>query len=157
MSDPTPTYGNSHALYALTLWQPWAWAICHAGKRIENRRWAPPRWAVGRDIAIHAGATRGQEQLMRAHPDWWPNGAPVPPAYLAHGAIVAVARLVGIVSESTDPWFCGPVGWTLDDVRVLGVPVPCRGAFKLWRVPDDVAAAVWRDVATQAAIIAQGR
>lgn len=24
---------------AISLWQPWAWAILHAGKDVENRRW----------------------------------------------------------------------------------------------------------------------
>ena len=40
---------------ALTVIQPWAWAIAHAGKRVENRTWGPPRDVIGQRIAIHAG------------------------------------------------------------------------------------------------------
>jgi hypothetical protein len=40
---------------ALTLWQPWSWAIAHAGKRIENRTWRPLGCVINQQIAIHAG------------------------------------------------------------------------------------------------------
>ena len=43
------------SLSALTLWRPWAAAIAHGTKRIENRTWVPPRSMFGQDIAIHAG------------------------------------------------------------------------------------------------------
>jgi hypothetical protein len=58
----------------LTLKQPWAWAIAHAGKDIENRDW-DQRTAelmglhelVGQVIAIHGGAApvRGKNQGWR--------------------------------------------------------------------------------------------
>ena len=46
-------------LPALTLWPEWAFAIAHLGKRVENRVWEPPRWLVGKWLAIHAGAHIG--------------------------------------------------------------------------------------------------
>lgn len=42
---------------ALTLKQPWAWAVAHAGKDVENRTWKPPASVIGHRIAIHAGRT----------------------------------------------------------------------------------------------------
>ncbi len=52
---------------ALSLWQPWAHAVCHLGKRIENRdRWhegtpqlAQARRLVGSTILIHAAQSCG--------------------------------------------------------------------------------------------------
>lgn len=44
---------------ALTLWPEWAWAICHLGKRIENRTWPVPSWMRGEQLAIHAGGQVG--------------------------------------------------------------------------------------------------
>lgn len=44
-------------LYALTLRQPWAFAVIHLGKAVENRTWKPPKHAIGRRIVIHAGKT----------------------------------------------------------------------------------------------------
>lgn len=39
----------------LTVIEPWAYAICHLDKRIENRSIRPPVHLIGERIAIHAG------------------------------------------------------------------------------------------------------
>lgn len=54
---------------ALTVRQPFAWAIAHGHKPVENRTWAPPLGAVGERIAIHAavvGATDYRATFTRA-------------------------------------------------------------------------------------------
>lgn len=58
---------------AITIQQPWAWAICHAGKRIENRAWhnapgllAQARRLVGQRIAIHAAKGMGKRSEFHA-------------------------------------------------------------------------------------------
>lgn len=61
---------------------------------------------------------------------------------LAFSGVVAVCRYRGFVVESDSPWFEGPYGWMLDGLVVLPEPVPCPGAQKLWRLPDDVMDAV---------------
>lgn len=144
---------------ALTLWQPWAWAVAHAGKDIENRTWAPPRNALGTRIAIHAG--------MRYDDSAWlylanPTTSPVPASFMlekegvldvpeddecVRGAILAVATLKDIVRlgegpASISPWYEGPVGWVLSDTIALRNPVPCRGAQGLWTMPAEVRDAV---------------
>ena len=52
---------DEQATKAISIRQPWAWAIIHAGKRVENRRWDPhsgnaaaARRLVGQTILIHA-------------------------------------------------------------------------------------------------------
>lgn len=47
-----------YQLRALTLWAPWAWAICYMGKDVENRDWkrGVPQSLVGQRLAIHAGS-----------------------------------------------------------------------------------------------------
>lgn len=124
----------------LTLIRPWAWAVAHAGKDIENRTWEPPRYMLGGFVAIHAGmkwdedAASGIEcELDICVPDEDAHPS---------GVIVAVARIAGIQRESFgSPWFCGPVGWQLRDV-VRIEPVPCKGAQGLWVLPPDVLATV---------------
>jgi len=139
---------------ALTLIQPWAWAICSAGKRIENRGWRPPRSLWGQRIAIHAGKKFDPDSGLALFAEGYGL-----PATMPQGAIVATARIAGVVTEdktglvvesaSEEPpawvlspknrvWFCGPVGWVLDEVVVLREPVPCRGAQGLWVVPAAV-------------------
>lgn len=144
---------------ALTLIQPWAWCITHAGKRIENRTWPPPASLLGQRFAIHAGKA---PSIAEAERDLAEHGVYVHPPALVFGAVVGTARLVGISRDlgplivapslDVDPrrvmrladtmWRTGPVGWVLDDVVVLPRPVACRGAQGLWTLPPDVAAQV---------------
>lgn len=131
---------------ALTLYQPWAFAVACLGKRVENRPWKPWPSIVGQVIAIHAAA--------KVDPAAEAEAAAfivrrigltlrdVTGAGLPRGAIVATARVTGCVDASADPWFVGPYGWTLDEVVALPSPVPCRGAQGLWTVPPDVEALV---------------
>jgi hypothetical protein len=46
---------------ALSIRQPWAWLILHAGKDIENRNWQPrnPALRVRGTVLIHAGMAVG--------------------------------------------------------------------------------------------------
>lgn len=139
---------------ALTIWRPWAAAIVHGTKRVENRTWVPPESMLGQDIALHAGlrvdAGAVREVARAVHRDHLPGPT----------GIVAVVRLVGCIDvrmerltfmglsadaarvAASSPWFDGPTAWVLDRVRPLAEPVPCRGAQGLWTVPDEVAAAV---------------
>jgi hypothetical protein len=128
-------------LRALTLWRPWGVAIVRHGKRIENRTWAPPRWLIGKDIAIHNGKRVDREgiaalmSILRGERTAFAMDAQ---SLLGpEGAVIGVARVTGFVEESASPWFCGPVGWTLDNVRECA-PIPCRGAQGLWMLPADV-------------------
>jgi len=137
---------------ALTLHQPWAWAIAHAGKRIENRSWRPPASIVGQRIAIHAGQGWNWDKTI-----WGTSTPPPTKAWLQQqgmvGAIVATAKVVaagddsmlyreGLASLDDLRWYCGPVGWVLEDVRPMARPVPCNGAQGLWTLSDELVAAV---------------
>ena len=155
---------------ALTLWRPWPAAIIHSTKRVENRGWLPPRWLIGNDFAIHAGKTVDEatvEGLIEAAHHMDPDG--VHPDLLPGPlGIVAVVRLVGYVSELggarvcsgigserareivDSEWYCGPVGWVLDNVRPLTAPVACKGAQGLWAVPPDAEAAVLAQIGREA-------
>jgi len=135
--EPAPAPARQTALYALTIKQPWAWAILHAGKRIENREWAPPRAMIGKHLAIHTAKTfdeDGYRWLFKRNL----ISVPFPPEVRTLGAVVGVAVLDSVVTESDNQWFQGHFGWVLRDVVVLPMPVPCRGALKLWTLPEDV-------------------
>lgn len=59
---PHPPDPDWASVKALTLWAPWAWAVMHLGKRIENRadkgmwRGGGAKRLVGSWLLIHAGA-----------------------------------------------------------------------------------------------------
>lgn len=125
---------------ALTVLQPWAWAIAAGFKRVENRDWMPGRWiARGTRIAIHAGKRAPELADLRfverrVPAEAWRGSA----TQRVAGAVVAVAKVANVVEAAKDlpedqrPWFVGRFGWVLEDVRRLAVPVACRGQQRLW-------------------------
>jgi hypothetical protein len=114
---------------ALSVRQPWAWAIIYAGKDIENRSWQAVNHGLrqrGR-IAIHAAKGMSREEyedasetinaILAAAPD---SGIRCPEAKdLLRGGIIGSADVVDVVTESDSDWFFGPRG------LVLRRPEPC--------------------------------
>ncbi len=120
---------------ALSVRQPWAWAIVHGGKDIENRSAGSIRaggMAPG-TIAVHAATG-----MRRVEYDWafWrmaQDGVAVPrPDALVRGAIIGVVDVIDIVSESDSAWFGGPMGLRLARPRAV-TPVPCVGQLGYFR------------------------
>lgn len=136
--------GEEHAerssVMALSLHQPWAWAILHAGKRVENRTW---KTDYRGPLVIHAAQTRrsmrhGLGVLGRLHA-CGVFDAMLDVKRLPYGALVGVCELVDVVPiawRATDAWACGPWCWLLEEVRTIE-PVAWRGAQGLFRVPLD--------------------
>lgn len=136
------------AIRALTVRQPWAWAIAHGGKNVENRS---RRTHYRGPLLIHAGATwsiRGQrDPRIRALPiDLRDSGH-------AQAAFVAVADLIDCHPGvgCCEPWgetsYSHADGRTVDEVwhYVLGTvvpleePVACPGRLGLWVPPIELA------------------
>lgn len=139
-----PAVARKRRLQGLTLKQPWAWAVCCAGKAIENREWKPGATILepGDFIAIHAGQGVDDEGFAFLRGLGFS-----PPVELVRGGIVAVARFGGVVTEHPSPWFFGPFGWLFEDVRVFERPIPCGGATVLWSMNDEIqrrVRAAWR-------------
>lgn len=129
---------------ALTLHQPWAYAVAHLGKRIENRKWLPPPVVRHSRIAIHAAAMGAGRREREAVAALRAKGYDVPDV-LPRGCVVAVAKVLGwrySPRPEDGDWWIGPVGWELGEVVALDTPVACTGYQRLWNLPDDVEAAV---------------
>jgi hypothetical protein len=143
---------------AITVRQPWAWAIARAGKGVENRS----RNIVGSHrgrIAVHAALRsdtpgfqdpRIIEMMTKLHGRDWP----LPAMHASKGMIVATANLIDAhhaydcievtvppggqwTHRHCSPWADGGC-WhiVLDDVAPLDDPIPCRGRLGLWTLPD---------------------
>jgi hypothetical protein len=123
----------------ITVRQPWAWAIIHGSKRIENR--SRPIKHRG-PLLIHAAARfdpafRTSEALAefeRKHDVKLP-----PQEELALGAILGVVDLIDCVQldpdspqHASDPWAIGPWLWLLDKPKAFTEPIPARGQLGLW-------------------------
>lgn len=123
---------------ALSVRQPWAWAIIHAGKRLENRTAHAISLGGMKPgfICIHAskGMTReeyedGKDFIERARSEISFGFAitNVPrPDELIRGAIIGVVRVTGIAKESDSPWWIGPRALILDNTKAVD-PIPVGG------------------------------
>ncbi len=131
---------------ALSIRQPWAWAIAHAGKDVENRNW---HMRYRGPLAIHAAKsmTRSryeafarfwQEGLGEEYWQQFPHAAFPSAENLLRGAVLALAEAVACVHESDSRWFAGPHGLLLRNVRVLPEPIPCRGALGFFDLPAEI-------------------
>lgn len=145
---------------ALTVQQPWAWAIVHGGKTVENRTQA---WKYRGPLAIHAGqrdSARGWQQIgdllggpIGAAAERARSGA------TTYGAIIGVVQLVDVHRAATnlgDLTPCCDSEWAeqeyeehggatrrdvvhlvLEDPRPVD-PIPCTGRLGLWTPTQDI-------------------
>lgn len=124
---------------ALSVRQPWVYAIFTLGKDIENRSWKTPYRGP---CLIHAGKalTKADYEFFAdyvtndtARPILGPVTVP-PMADLVRGGIVGIVDIVDCVTESDSPWFMGDVGFVLANPRLLPF-VPYSGKLGFFNVP----------------------
>lgn len=142
---------------ALTVRQPWAWALVMGYKGVENRT---TLWKHRGLLLVHASGT----------PDPWPDGMENPLVqqairhalafegpeadvlFRARGSIIGAVTVTD-THRATVPSGCCPEGWAepgdgkkvhmvVEDAVRFPEPIPAVGALGLWDVPDDVEAAV---------------
>ena len=118
---------------ALTIHQPWAWAIAEGIKQVENRVWSTPYRG---ELAIHAG-----KKWDEAGREFLEGLGHTVPDDLPRSAIVAVVDLVDVLPYEShlfgpdllaDPMATGPQCWLLENVRRLDQPIPCSGKQGIW-------------------------
>lgn len=134
----TTTYRARPTYRALSIRQPWAWAITDGGKTVENRDWL--RCLYRGPLLIHAskGGTNREyadavESIAAMRADLGLPPLPVPELeLLPRGFLVGVMRIVGV-----DEPVAGALGLRLADARPLE-PIPCKGALGLFEVPADL-------------------
>lgn len=120
--------------FALSIKQPWAWAIIHAGKDIENRNWTTNFRGL---VCIHAGKSGdngiSDEMIEMIQVSALRRGVMPPGAEdLGYGGIVGVAEVVDCVDSHPSPWFFGRYGFVLRNARPVPF-IPVRGALGFFR------------------------
>jgi ASCH domain len=119
---------------ALSVRQPWAWAIIYGGKDIENRNWRAHCLIRRRGrIAIHSPQCMPKLEYESARKFMLLLGIECPaPLDLPRGGIIGSVEIVDVVTASKSPWFAGRYGFVLKDPR----PHPfiwSLGAFGFFR------------------------
>jgi hypothetical protein len=123
---------------ALSVRQPWAWAIIHGGKTVENRSWATSyrgplliHAAKGLRLAEYDRAAEAIERIVGA-------GRVPPMDALERGGIIGTAILANVwpvdIYERDNPWFEGRYGWMLTAAHAVPF-VPWKGRLGLFDVP----------------------
>jgi ASCH domain-containing protein len=111
---------------ALSVRQPWAWAIIAGGKDVENRSWNS---RYRGPLLIHAARTLDPDGIA----DLQARGLE-PPAELVRGAIIGQVRLVDVVRDHSSSWAeAGAFHFVLADPVAFAQPRPWRGMPGLFR------------------------
>jgi hypothetical protein len=127
---------------ALSIKQPWAWAILNYEKTVENRTW-PTRFTGS--FLIHTGKTFDHEGYR-----WLINLRDLKHEYCTKkyvkalaeiparddfkmGGIVGKARIVDCVDSHKSLFFVGPWGFVLEDIEPLPF-YPCKGKLGFFNV-----------------------
>ena len=111
---------------ALSVNQPFAHAIIHGSKRIENRTWLTEYRGP---LLIHASKEKAwfKAEAKRLGLD---------PATVIHGALIGVVDLLDVLPLAKvrrDEWAEGPWCWVVQNPRAIQ-PVKWRGARGLFTV-----------------------
>ncbi len=127
--------GSASEIRALSVRQPWAWAICVGAKEIENRTWSSDYRGT---IAIHAA--NSTEALNRL--DRQTGHSRFKRETFATGAIIGLAELVDVASygprHENQMFAEGPYCWTLTNARLLQTPIPLKGRLNLFRLDHEL-------------------
>lgn len=114
---------------ALSIRQPWAWAIINAGKDIENRTWATNYRGP---VFIHASRKLDADAAYYTDPRFKLKGCPYPHLF-STGGIIGIVDIVDCVQKHISPWFDGPYGFVLANPRVVDY-TPCPGRLSIFHV-----------------------
>ena len=115
---------------ALSIQEPWVYAILKLGKDIENR--SRPFWHTG-PLLLHASKRfdhAGYEWLLA-------EGFRLPSISSFHlGFLRGKADMIGWCTKSDSRWFFGPVGLRLKNAIEFPEPIPWKGQLGLFDVPE---------------------
>lgn len=121
---------------ALSVREPWAWAIIFGGKDVENRTWKTPY--RGR-IWIHASSSIDRQRSTSGHDPIDLLKSAGDAAVLR--AFIGSVNLVDIVRNHPSSWASSRpemYHWVLANPIPLDEPIPANGQLNLWTPPTDL-------------------
>ena len=129
---------------ALSIRQPWAWAIIYAGKNVENRSWVTDYRGP---LLIHASKRFDFDGFQWMHENAEDLGLksaithhhliPLRHEFYKGGIIGKVYFKKLVRSKSFSRWMFGPWGWLLENPESIPF-IPYRGKLGLFDIPDEI-------------------
>ena len=95
---------------ALSIRQPWIWAMFRLGKDVENRTWST---GIRERVMLHASKKYDHEGARWIEENF--GIAPPDQHSLPRGGFVGSVEIVGCVDKMDSKWFSGPYGFVLKD------------------------------------------
>ena len=112
---------------AISIRQPWAYAILHLGKNVENR---PMRTHFRGPILIHTSLKIEKAEALKLKLDL---------DKLVVGSIIGSVEIIDCVNDSRSRWAIpGQWHWLLRNPHILDQPIPMKGKLGLMNVPDQL-------------------
>jgi hypothetical protein len=125
-------------MIALSIRQPWAWLILHAGKDIENRDWKTPYRGRCLIHASKSGTKLDYEDAIDFMVERGLSRLDYDLPALEHvekGGIVGMVDIVGCTDTSDSPWFVGDFGFVIRNPKPLPF-TPYKGRLGFFNVPE---------------------
>lgn len=123
---------------AISVQQPWAWAIIHGGKDVENRTW---KTNYRGPLLIHAGKTFDWQeyQWIMGRKNYFSLKKKLPQPYeFFKGGFIGAVNIIACVENFSSRWFFGPFGFVLESPIIFGPPIPYPGKLKIFTVPETI-------------------
>ena len=133
---------------ALSVRQPWAWAIVQGYKTVENRSWLTQYRGP---ILIHAAKAPSRVSLCESvldllmlsrhtYPEMDIPDPDVTPNAMAFGSFVGTVEVVDMLTMSdprahASPYYQGGTAWLLGNAKAFDRPIPFAGRQGLFDVP----------------------
>ena len=133
--SPEGAPAGGRTIRALSIRQPWAHAILHLGKDVENRVWST---LYRGPILIHASGRleSNAHEVLSQYVDEPSSEKTL--RNLPTGCIVGVVDLVNIIEASKSKWAGrGQLHWILQNPKPIE-PIECKGRLGLWTPPAKV-------------------
>ena len=125
---------------ALSIKQPWAWAICNLPrefrKDIENRTW---NTRYRGEFLVHA--SKGVDDVGYDRMRWYlhelgyTGEIPTKKEFI-YGAIVGKTELVDVTQKARSRWFEGQFGFVLKNTVTLETPIPYKGQLNFFNIDE---------------------
>jgi len=128
---------------ALSIRQPWAWAIAAGHKTVENRSWTTN---FRGEFLIHASQTFETWGVPYIQSILGEKNIKFPVDQSHHKGIIGKATIVNCVheydkqllSERDQRWFIGTYGFLTENPMMFADPIPCKGQLGFFTPPPEV-------------------